>query len=554
MTVSSEVSVAGPFYGNGTTKTFPYSFRILDARHIRAVLISASGDVSDLSLGNGDYSVTGVGSETGGDVIKATPLLAGQTLTLVRRLPLTQETSLENQGAYYPEVVERRLDQMVMQIQSVKEATERSLTVEPGQEKPSMTQIAAAQGYSQAAKQNRDEAKQFSQDAADSMDGASEAATLASRWANAPENEEVIPGSGRYSALHQARKAQAAKDSVIAGWSSAVHDAPLKAMPSLNDEFGFADSGDSWKIKKSSFARFQEVFGLPVGTTIMMQGNGNTPPPGFLLHNGAPCTAAYPQLRAWLLANGANVNANGDPIIEDMGGYFPRGWRAGQVVDSGRAFGVVQQDAFQGHVFSDGTTSLGYSPLGAIGGGPYRYAGFGSGVFNGPSSISSDGVNGIPRTAAESRPINKTFSFWIKAYAAEQPVATIDFATLASDVQGLRVSAAALETFNAVNASIPVYVCFNGTGTVTIRKSHGVSSLVDIGTGRYKINYTSPMSSANYAFSVTGLNPQTTQILWGCVEDVTASSITVRFINKNIGNSDDNLSDPTHVSVIIVSK
>lgn len=433
MTVSSEVSVAGPFYGNGTTKTFPYSFRILDARHIRAVLISASGDVSDLSLGNGDYSVTGVGSETGGDVIKATPLLAGQTLTLVRRLPLTQETSLENQGAYYPEVVERRLDQMVMQIQSVKEATERSLTVEPGQEKPSMTQIAAAQGYSQAAKQNRDEAKQFSQDAADSMDGASEAATLASRWANAPENEEVIPGSGRYSALHQARKAQAAKDSVIAGWSSAVHDAPLKAMPSLNDEFGFADSGDSWKIKKSSFARFQEVFGLPVGTTIMMQGNGNTPPPGFLLHNGAPCTSAYPQLRAWLLANGANVNANGDPIIEDMGGYFPRGWRAGQVVDSGRAFGVVQQDAFQGHSHNIGgnnSNAFGYDKP-ALGNGPL----YGQVSASAPTS---DGINGNPRVSVETRPINKTFTYWIKAYAADQIPSAIELASLANDLQSLR--------------------------------------------------------------------------------------------------------------------
>ncbi len=88
---------------------------------------------------------------------------------------------------------------------------------------------------------------------------------------------------------------------------------------------------------------------MPIGTAIMMPGNGNTPPPGFLLMNGAPCTSAYPQLRAWLLANGATVNGNGDPIIEDLGGYFPRGWRPVQVVDSGRVFGSAQQDAFQNH-------------------------------------------------------------------------------------------------------------------------------------------------------------------------------------------------------------
>ena len=207
MTVSSEVSVAGPFYGNGTTKTFPYSFKILDAKHIRAVLISAPGDVSDLSLDNGDYTVSGVGSETGGDIIKATPLLAGQTLTLVRRLPLTQETSLENQGAYYPEVVERRLDQMVMQIQSVKEATDRSLTVEPGQEKPSMTQIAATQGYAQAAKQSRDESAELATAAASSASNASGSAALASRWAS--ESENVPVAAGLFSAFHWYRKAYA---------------------------------------------------------------------------------------------------------------------------------------------------------------------------------------------------------------------------------------------------------------------------------------------------------------------------------------------------------
>ncbi|WP_296085341.1 hypothetical protein [uncultured Agrobacterium sp.] len=449
MTVSSEVSVAGPFYGNGSTRTFPYAFKILDARHIRAVLISASGDVSDLSLDNGDYSVTGIGSETGGDVIKTTPLLAGQTLTLVRRLPLTQETSLENQGAYYPEVVERRLDQMVMQIQSVKEATERSLTVEPGQEKPSMTQIAAAEGYAQGAKQSRDEASQFSSDAAGRVEEAFQAAGLSERWASAPENEEVVPGSGQYSALHQAKKAEAAKDSVIAGWSAAVRNAPLKATPSMADEFGFADSGDSWTIKKQTFAKLQEVFGLPIGGVMMMPGNGNNPPAGFLLMNGAPCTPAYPQLRAWLLSNGASTNGDGDPIIEDMGGYFPRGWRAGQLVDSGRVFGAVQQDALQNHrhpgnQITNATVSVavnnnqyGPSPLVFDG-----YVNNPRAEANGHGAIYPDTASnsGVPRTASETRPINKTFTYWIKAYAADQVMGSAEFAALAGDVQGIKTT------------------------------------------------------------------------------------------------------------------
>lgn len=220
MTVSSEVSTAGPFYGNGSNITFPYGFKVLDAKHLRAVLILASGDVSDLSLESGDYTVTGVGNEAGGNVVKATPLLTGQTLTLVRRLPLTQDTSLENQGAYYPEVVENRFDVLTMQIQSVQETTERSLTVEPGQEKPSMVLIAAAEGYSQAAKQSRDEAAGLASAASGSASNASGSAVLASRWATEAENVPVA--GGLFSAFHWYRKAYLIYQTIAQGFLERV--------------------------------------------------------------------------------------------------------------------------------------------------------------------------------------------------------------------------------------------------------------------------------------------------------------------------------------------
>ncbi|TBN10872.1 hypothetical protein EYC79_18150 [Agrobacterium cavarae] len=177
--------------------------------------------------------------------------------------------------------------------------------------------------------------------------------------------------------------------------------------------------------------------GAPIGTTIMMQGNGNTPPPGYLLHNGAPCTSAYPQLRAWLLANGATVNGNGDPIIEDMGGYFPRGWRSGQVVDSGRAFGSVQQDAFQGfHIGNSGNKKLG-DFLTNISGGSITQGALRSDVTD-PAKPVSDGTNGAPRMAGETRPSNKTFTYWIKAYAPEQVAGAADLAALLNNVQALQ--------------------------------------------------------------------------------------------------------------------
>ena len=45
------------------------------------------------------------------------------------------------------------------------------------------------------------------------------------------------------------------------------------------------------------------------------------------------------------------------------------------------------------------------------------------------------------------------------------------------------------------------WVNFNGTGTVVIRGSEGISSAVDNGTGNYTFNFTTAMASVNYAIT-----------------------------------------------------
>ena len=43
------------------------------------------------------------------------------------------------------------------------------------------------------------------------------------------------------------------------------------------------------------------------------------------------------------------------------------------------------------------------------------------------------------------------------------------------------------------------WVNFNGTGTVAIRAAGNVSSITDVGTGRYFVNFASAMPDSNYA-------------------------------------------------------
>lgn len=45
------------------------------------------------------------------------------------------------------------------------------------------------------------------------------------------------------------------------------------------------------------------------------------------------------------------------------------------------------------------------------------------------------------------------------------------------------------------------WVNFNGTGTVAIRDSYNVSSITDLGTGSYVVNFTSALPNANYQYA-----------------------------------------------------
>lgn len=52
---------------------------------------------------------------------------------------------------------------------------------------------------------------------------------------------------------------------------------------------------------------------------------------------------------------------------------------------------------------------------------------------------------------------------------------------------------------NEASGLCKAWVNFNGTGTVAIRDSYNVSSVVDNGTGNFTVNFTTAMPDANYS-------------------------------------------------------
>ena len=127
MTVSSETS-RNDYIGTGAIDTYDYSYRIFAATHLKVTVADLDGIETELSY-PADFTVTGVGSYSGGTItLTAGNLANGYALTIRRVVPLLQETDLRNQGGYYPETVEDVMDLVTMMAQSIQDAIDRTLT------------------------------------------------------------------------------------------------------------------------------------------------------------------------------------------------------------------------------------------------------------------------------------------------------------------------------------------------------------------------------------------------------------------------------------------
>lgn len=129
MTVSSTVNRSGPYNGNGVTTTFVYGFRILGATHLTVV---STVDGVDTVVDPSDYSVSGVGDAGGGNIVFTLAPASDQAITIIRNTPFTQETDLENQGAYYAETVEAAFDLAAMRDQQLEERLDRAVQIPVG--------------------------------------------------------------------------------------------------------------------------------------------------------------------------------------------------------------------------------------------------------------------------------------------------------------------------------------------------------------------------------------------------------------------------------------
>lgn len=122
------------YEGNGAATVWPFFFPVIEPAHI-TVQIRELGTEVLTTVPNNEYSVTISEDDVEGEVtypLVGSPLAAGWQIIILREVPNTQPTTITNQVRFYPDVIERALNRVVMQIQQLAEQQGRSLRYQPG--------------------------------------------------------------------------------------------------------------------------------------------------------------------------------------------------------------------------------------------------------------------------------------------------------------------------------------------------------------------------------------------------------------------------------------
>lgn len=131
MTISSTLRKAGPYPGNGSAATFPFSFKVFEAADVVVVRLEDATSIETTLALNTDFTVAlnvDQNSNPGGSItLTAGNLATGFQLVITSDIQPLQQTDLTNQGGFYPEVINDALDRSMILIQQQGGELDRSI-------------------------------------------------------------------------------------------------------------------------------------------------------------------------------------------------------------------------------------------------------------------------------------------------------------------------------------------------------------------------------------------------------------------------------------------
>ena len=172
MTVSSSTNKVS-YSGNGSLTTFAYTFKIFDQSDLVVILRAADGTETVQTITT-HYTVSGVGSASGGNVVFGSAPASGVTVVILRSQPLTQGLDLVANDPFPAESLEEALDKLVFMTQKHEEELSRAI-------KGSRTNVIANSEFTVSATDRAN--KLFSFDSAGNLSIAQELGTFRGNWA-----------------------------------------------------------------------------------------------------------------------------------------------------------------------------------------------------------------------------------------------------------------------------------------------------------------------------------------------------------------------------------
>lgn len=131
MTVTSENVRSGPYYPNGVTVDFPFTFRALTAADVEVVRLNSDGTTTVIS--SALYAVTINSGGMSGTVTFSAPLATSILPHYVQLVPsFLQGTNFVNQGAYLPSELTKALDQANQRDLWLRDSVNRSIRMPIG--------------------------------------------------------------------------------------------------------------------------------------------------------------------------------------------------------------------------------------------------------------------------------------------------------------------------------------------------------------------------------------------------------------------------------------
>ncbi len=128
MTVSS-TTTKNSYTGNGSTTAFAYGFKIFDDDDIKVILRTTATGNETVQTKTTHYTVSGVGSASGGNITFGTAPPATQTVVLLRTTAQTQLTDYVPNDPFPADAHEDALDKLTFIAQEIQEELGRSLKV-----------------------------------------------------------------------------------------------------------------------------------------------------------------------------------------------------------------------------------------------------------------------------------------------------------------------------------------------------------------------------------------------------------------------------------------